>query len=862
LQRHSTRTTACDQQAILAALRLILEPGQVTELRALDAVTAADRRPHVEAGYFDTDHLPDLAAAVATIRSAKGIYITPNPVNPALLARAANRIRPAGKEPLTSDHDVLRRRWLLIDVDPARPAGISASEAEHAAALDLARKIVVDLSTCGWPSPILADSGNGAHLLYRIDLAVDDGERVKHTLEALAARYDNEVVAIDTTVHNPARIWKLYGTRGCKGDSTPDRPHRLARIVEAPAELHVVPIELMQALAGEVAGNEDPAPQQAQRSNGEHHGGLFDLERWIADRGLDLAGPTPWQGGRRWKFNVCPWNQDHANGSAYIVQQQNGAIAAGCHHNGCADKGWHNLRDVVEPGWRDRHQQSKRERPASVEVVPWRPFPIEALPEPIGSYVGAAAKAMGCDASFVALPLLAALAASIGNTRRVRLKSGWCEPSILWAAIVGDSGTLKSPAYRLATSILKRKQKEALDAYQEAVRQHQQELLAFQADVKAWQGKGRKAGEPPPEAPPDPVPQRYIVSDTTVEALADRLQVAPRGLLLAVDELSGWLQGFAQYKGGKGNDTAHWLSMFHADLLLVDRKTGPQKTICVERAAVSIAGGIQPQTLRHCLGREHFDNGLAARLLLAYPPRLPKRWTEATVDDDLTDRVAAVFDGLLALDFTQRDGKTVPLDLPLTAAAKSAWVRFYNEHAAEQAELTGELAAAWSKLEAYAPRLALVDHCVRVAAGDTTVDRPEAIDRVSIEAGIALARWFGIEARRVYGVLAESDEDRHRRELVELIGRKGGRITARELRQSCRQFRGNTDAAWLALNDLVKARLGAWASASTAPKGGRPTQVFYMSTVYQTPQNRGKQTGFVDVDTESAPENGVCQWTG
>ena len=28
-------------------------------------------------------------------------------------------------------------------------------------------------------------------------------------------------------------------------------------------------------------------------------------------------------------------------------------MSAGCHHDGCADKDWHSLRDLVEPGWRD-----------------------------------------------------------------------------------------------------------------------------------------------------------------------------------------------------------------------------------------------------------------------------------------------------------------------------------------------------------------------------------------------------------------------------------------------------------------------------------------------------------------------------
>ncbi len=167
--------------------------------------------------------------------AAQGAYITINPVNVDLLARSANRVRVAGKDfPLTTDADITARGWLPIDLDPVRPRGISATEEEHELAIARARQIRDALRTEGWPSPILADSGNGGHLLYKIDLPADDSSVVKRCLEALALRFEDERIKVDQTVFNPARIWKLYGTVSRKGDSLPDRPHRLARILEMP----------------------------------------------------------------------------------------------------------------------------------------------------------------------------------------------------------------------------------------------------------------------------------------------------------------------------------------------------------------------------------------------------------------------------------------------------------------------------------------------------------------------------------------------------------------------------------------------------------------------------------------------------
>lgn len=332
---------APDPAAIEAALALIIEPGQVTELRILDAVTASDRRPHIESGYFDD--VAKLAKAAATIKSAKGWYFTPNPVNSALLARAENRVRAVGKDPTTSDRDIVSRRWLLIDLDAERPAGISAADRQHEAAMALARVVRDDLAADGWPDPILADSGNGAHLMYRVELPTDDAGIIERCLVALDVRHGAGGVKIDLTVFNPARIWKLYGTPAGKGDSTIERPHRMAKIIEAPETLRVVPRDLLDALAATVPTKEPPAPRASHGSNGA----AFDVAAWLVEHSVPVGEPEPWQGGERWVFSTCPWNSDHTNRSAYVLRHKSGAVSAGCRHNGCAGRDWHALRDVV-----------------------------------------------------------------------------------------------------------------------------------------------------------------------------------------------------------------------------------------------------------------------------------------------------------------------------------------------------------------------------------------------------------------------------------------------------------------------------------------------------------------------------------
>ena len=343
-----------DANEITHALRLWFQAGDVFEVRVLDAVSADYRREHIESGYFDYEHISAVPEALKRLLSFRGVYVTVNPVNPDLLARAVNRLRPAGRNPTTADTDIVRRRWLLIDCDPRRASGVSSSNAEHESALAKAREIRDGLSSLGWPEPVLTDSGNGAQLMYRIDLPADDGELVRRVIGEIA-KASSEQVAIDTSVHNPARIWRLPGTMNCKGDSIPERPHRMARILEEPQDIVSVSLKQMQDI---VSYQSEDTQTDVPDDEWKHTMPAFDLDSWIAQYCPELGSPQPWKGGRKWIFPVCPFNEAHTNKSAVLIQEPSGAVAFKCHHNGCSGNDWRALRELREPGCYDRREEA------------------------------------------------------------------------------------------------------------------------------------------------------------------------------------------------------------------------------------------------------------------------------------------------------------------------------------------------------------------------------------------------------------------------------------------------------------------------------------------------------------------------
>jgi DNA polymerase I-like protein with 3'-5' exonuclease and polymerase domains len=479
-------------------------------------------------------------------------------------------------------------------------------------------------------------------------------------------------------------------------------------------------------------------------------------------------------------------------------------------------------------------------------VAPYRTFPTEHLPDPLRTYVVQAAAALGADPAFVALPVLATVASAIGNTRVIVVKPGWTEPCIVWAAPVADSGTLKTPGYLKAVRHLFAVQKRNLTDFRAA-------MAKYKTDLDEWKRKKRDNPEDAGDPPEEPMLRRVIVSDVTIEKLAEVLEDNPRGVLLGRDELAGWFGSFSRYKGkAGGSDMPNWLEAHRGGVWMIDRKTGDRKHYFVPRASVSLTGTIQPGVLASALTPEVLESGLAARLLLAMPDKQAKRWSEAEVDMDVETEYHDLLDKLLALDFKDVGGEPTPQAIKWSPEAKRVWVAFYNEWADEQAAAEGEVAAALSKLEGYAARFALIHHLVghvHTGTADTTPISDE-----SIRAGVALCRWFAAEARRVLSIVTETNEERDIRRLVEFIRVRGGRMTVKKLQLSNARKYPTAEAAESALEVLVGAGLGTWKNHPVGPRGGRPTKEFILSDppneTYETPDDG---PGADAVDEPSAP---------
>jgi hypothetical protein len=327
------------------ALTVMFDPGSVVELRAL---YGKGRTQRIDSGYFSDFHA--LAEEAARLDNARdpapmGVYVSLNRLDPSLLARSPNVVEArVGEGATTSDKHITRLRWLLVDCDPVRVSGISSSNDELAAATRRAAQVEARLTAQGWPAPLRAMSGNGAHRLYRIDLpnTPDSVDLVKRCLAALASQFDDDAVTIDPTVFNPARIVKVYGTTARKGADVDDRPHRRAELTHAPGAVQVVDQTLLEALAALApvekgktpkAASKTPTPRRTAPDDGEYwHAGTPDaVDAWAAGHGLTLRA----KGVNAWQVDCLTCNGAHADGAALFLTD-GGYLRYKCHHASCS----------------------------------------------------------------------------------------------------------------------------------------------------------------------------------------------------------------------------------------------------------------------------------------------------------------------------------------------------------------------------------------------------------------------------------------------------------------------------------------------------------------------------------------------
>jgi hypothetical protein len=332
-------------------LRYIFPAGSIVELRAIlaDGTVLSGR-------FTDLNSMAFTATDFDTWEDMSAIYYTLNPIAPDRAKRigdwSANVMKSKARS--TRDADVACRTLYLVDVDPVRPTGVCSTDGEKAEALNVTSNVHAYLAERGWPEPILVDSGNGYHLLYRGDRCNASSSAWVHVLKHLAGRFNSDGAKVDTSVGNAARISRLPGTFNRKGTHAPDRPHRRASVVSYPEQWEPVNHGTMVYALARSAGYEQEHKHKGSVRQEDRPELVIDdagVRALIAEypKILQYSHTIERGGLMMYVLAECPFAGRRHSGdpNKTAVTLSDTALGFRCLSDDCTGKGWRELKELL-----------------------------------------------------------------------------------------------------------------------------------------------------------------------------------------------------------------------------------------------------------------------------------------------------------------------------------------------------------------------------------------------------------------------------------------------------------------------------------------------------------------------------------
>ena len=301
-------------------------------------------------GYFTSaDKLIEELTRI-NARSGVNIYLTLNSINHSCYSRQQRDKFVEYASPTTSDSDIESYEWLMIDLDPVRASGTSSSDEELEYAKKKANEIHKYLFKRGFYSPVVALSGNGVHLLYKVVLVNDMANKglIKDVLLILDMLFSDDRVKIDTTTFNPARICKLYGTMAQKGFNSSERPHRISKMV-CNSNVGVNSRNLLEDLLNILP--------KVSNENINSQYGKFDLEGFLSKHNIIYKSKTNCNIGTKYILEECIFDSNHKAPDSAIFLMNNGSIGYKCFHNSCMTYTWKDVRNKFEPNYEQNYNK-------------------------------------------------------------------------------------------------------------------------------------------------------------------------------------------------------------------------------------------------------------------------------------------------------------------------------------------------------------------------------------------------------------------------------------------------------------------------------------------------------------------------
>ena len=335
---------------------------QLTEIRLI----ASDGR--TGSGYFSDPQ--KMIEAVKPYVNDFSVYFTINSLLPDCSGKAQRDKIIIKARNSTSDSEILKRDFVLVDLDSRRVSGVNATDEQLNWAKKKANDVYKFLRDSGFYDSIVVCSGSGVHLYLKCALLnnEENTKLVKRFLQALSMLFSDEHVDVDVSVHNASRIARCCGYYNRKGNNIDkERPQRLCEFVKVPDEVKVNEREYFEKIA---ALYPDDVVKPTRENN--YSTEKFDLESFLDKHDIKVTKIEQVAGGKKYVLDHCVFNESHRGKDAVIFQRDNGAISYVCLHNSCSNYTWRDVRIKFEPNAYERKYEEPHRtfRPLNKEKAP------------------------------------------------------------------------------------------------------------------------------------------------------------------------------------------------------------------------------------------------------------------------------------------------------------------------------------------------------------------------------------------------------------------------------------------------------------------------------------------------------------
>ncbi len=636
---------------ILKTAKLFLARNGAVEVRAIGTDKTGKRI--IASGYFDNlGALEKEASKIDSRSTVSGIYMTLNKPGPEHIHNLNQPISQSTKK--LSDKHIDRYTWVLIDLDPERETGTNSTAEELEAARLKMIKVKDALEKMGFRALAVFMSGNGYHILIAVDLPIEDKTLVRDFLKALDHRFSDDTVKVDATVHNPARITKLYGTMTRKGPDTPERPQRRSAIESIPDSIIEVTREQLQAIVDIWGAQKEEKtkplpinyPTSSQRINRASRTPI-DVPAYCLKSGLEIMGTKIDAGSTIYQLRKCGFNSEHKDNDAAIIQGVDGVLRYQCFHNSCQGRTfqelckhlncypdeWNKDRDPhtslnVDGSWPEitlfdsKDDDSQRPR-----------YPFEELPEAI--YTASKEVSRFCKVSSVspAIVGVSVIATAIGRKAVIEERPGLNHHPSLF--IMGEAGPSerKTPTFKAMTEPLNHWAKNKKEEYATALAKVKFKNSVVDAAQSKKQSEAKKDGADLDKIAEDmvelergrliePASPSLFTTDPTEQRLFQLMEAHDGAYAVLSGEGRPVInQILGRYSDGTGE--ALYLAGISGDVITRDRvgnEKGPEEKVIYD-PCLNVCIMVQPDKALELVANSVMQNsGLISRIMRAELP--------------------------------------------------------------------------------------------------------------------------------------------------------------------------------------------------------------------------------------------------